>query len=92
MKSLSSTKPKLLLDDTIAEAVAPQVLPNDDRGTPAVEDQDPDMGDLLRFYRWARTDLNRRPPPCKGGALASRVPSTGSLPLVGCRLHRTVRK
>ena len=53
------------LDETVADAVAPQVLPKDDQGTPAVEDEDPDMGDLLGFYRWARTDLNRRPPPCK---------------------------
>ena len=58
------------LDETVADAVAPQVLPKDDRGTPAVEDEGPDMGDLLGFYRWARRDLNPRPPPCKGGALA----------------------
>jgi len=59
------------LDSVVADAVVPQVFP-DSSSQPATDSgETSDIGDVLRFSGWARRDSNPRPPPCKGGALAS---------------------
>jgi integrase len=59
------------LDATIAEVVVTRALPALPDEVRKGDAYGSNVGDELGLYRWARRDLNPRPPPCKGGALAS---------------------